>query len=165
MRSPAVARFGAVLLTSTVICTPDWESHAVPPIISGLSLAGTSLRINVTSDVGITNQIQTITDLDSGNWSVLTNLMVSQSNYWFEETVTGSQSLRFYRVLALPASNPNPGAPADMVLIPAGTFEMGDTFYEGATYELPVHSVYVSAVYMDKFEVSKGLWDRVKTWS
>jgi formylglycine-generating enzyme required for sulfatase activity len=52
-----------------------------------------------------------------------------------------------------------------MVLIPAGIFEMGDTFSEGAYYELPLHSVYVSAFYMDKFEVTKGLWDQVRNWS
>jgi formylglycine-generating enzyme required for sulfatase activity len=165
MRAPVVERFGEVLFISLLVCTPDWETEAVPPSISSLSLAGTSLRINITSDVGITNQIQTTPDLGLGDWSVVTNLMVNQSNYWFEETVSGSHGLRFYRVLALPVSHPTGGAPATMVLIPAGIFEMGDTFYEGATYELPVHSVDVSAFYMDKFEVSKGLWDRVRTWS
>ena len=165
MRPLAPARFGAVLLISLLVCIPDWEGEAGPPLISNLSVTGTSLRINITSDVGITNQIQTTPDLSSGNWSVVTNLMVNQSNYWFNDTVSGSGTPRFYRVLALPVPNPTPGAPADMVLIPAGTFEMGDTFNEGATYELPVHDVYVSAFYMDKFEVSKGLWDQVRTWS
>jgi formylglycine-generating enzyme required for sulfatase activity len=44
-------------------------------------------------------------------------------------------------------------ATLDMVLIPAGSFDMGDTFNEGESHELPVHSVYVSAFYMDKYEV------------
>ena len=110
MKPLAPARFGAVLLISLLVCIPEWESQAVPPLISSLSVAGTSLRINITSDVGITNQIQTTPDLSLGNWSVVTNVMVNQSNYWFNDTVSASGTPRFYRVLALPASNPNPGA-------------------------------------------------------
>ena len=164
MRPPAVEQFGALLLCSGLVCLPCGELNAVPPVISSLALAGTSLRINITSEVGVTNQIQTTPDLSSGSWSVVTNLMVGQANYWFEDRAS-TQEPRFYRVLALPVSNPTDAVPANMALIPAGIFQMGDTFYEGATYELPVHSVDVSAFYMDKFEVSKGLWDRVKSWS
>jgi hypothetical protein len=54
------------------------------------------------------------------------------------------------------------GKMTGMVLIPAGNFTMGDSFAEGQTNELPVHTVYVSAFYMDKYEVSKALWDDVK---
>ena len=50
-------------------------------------------------------------------------------------------------------------APQNMALIPAGTFQMGDAFNEGTSAELPVHSVYVSAFYMDKTEVSKASWE------
>ena len=53
----------------------------------------------------------------------------------------------------------------DMVLIPAGSFQMGDAFNEGDSDELPVHTVYVSAFHMDKFEVTKALWDEVATWA
>jgi formylglycine-generating enzyme required for sulfatase activity len=69
---------------------------------------------------------------------------------------------RFYRVVA--HAEAAIGAPAGMALIPAGNFEMGDTFSEGESYEVPVHTVYVSAFYMGKYEVSKGLWDQVKGW-
>ena len=63
---------------------------------------------------------------------------------------------RFFRFVAeFPA-----GGPAGMGLIPAGTFQMGDTFNEGEPDELPVHS----AFYMDKYEVTKALWVGVKAW-
>ena len=52
-----------------------------------------------------------------------------------------------------------------MVLIPAGTFQMGDSFNEGESDERPVHTVYVSAFYMDKYEVTKALWDEVASWA
>ncbi|MCR4404608.1 MAG: formylglycine-generating enzyme family protein [Candidatus Acetothermia bacterium] len=52
-----------------------------------------------------------------------------------------------------------------MVLIPAGSFEMGDSFGEGDPDERPVHKVFVSAFYMDKYEVTKALWDEVANWA
>ena len=55
--------------------------------------------------------------------------------------------------------------PANMALIPAGSFQMGDTFNEGESNELPLHMVYVSTFYMDKYEVTKALWDEVYQWA
>lgn len=52
-----------------------------------------------------------------------------------------------------------------MSLIPAGNFAMGDAFAEGSAGELPVHTVNVSAFRMDKFEVTKALWDHVAAWA
>ncbi len=65
----------------------------------------------------------------------------------------------FYRV----RGEPNP--PAGMVLIPAGESQMGDTFSEGLLHERPVHTVYVSAFYMDRTEVTKAQWDEVYQWA
>jgi len=64
---------------------------------------------------------------------------------------------------AIQAGSPSP--PAGMVLIPAGSFEMGDNFNEGYSDERPVHTVMVSGFYMDKFEVTKELWDEVADWA
>ncbi len=50
------------------------------------------------------------------------------------------------------------GAP--MVLIPAGEFQMGDAFNEGRDYELPVHTVYVDAFYMDVYEVTNARYHK-----
>ena len=52
-----------------------------------------------------------------------------------------------------------------MALIPAGSFMMGDSFNESWSADLPVHSVYVSALYMDKFDVTKALWDGGYQWA
>jgi formylglycine-generating enzyme required for sulfatase activity len=69
----------------------------------------------------------------------------------------------FYRVWGTPPST-NPPAPANMVLIPAGPFTMGDSL-DGDSWSLPLHTVEVSAFYMDKFEVAKALWDEVRVWA
>jgi formylglycine-generating enzyme len=55
--------------------------------------------------------------------------------------------------------------PPGMVLIPAGSFTMGDTTGDGFSNEGPTHTVYVSAFYMDKYEVTKTLWDEVYSWA
>lgn len=67
-----------------------------------------------------------------------------------------------YRVVAMAT---NPPAPADMVLIPAGSFVMGDTFGEGDGCEVPLHAVSVSAFYIGASEVTKAQWDRVFIWA
>jgi formylglycine-generating enzyme required for sulfatase activity len=56
-------------------------------------------------------------------------------------------------------------APSGMALIPAGSFTMGDTFGEGYSDELPLQSVYVSAFYMDEYDVTEALWAQVYNWA
>jgi len=57
------------------------------------------------------------------------------------------------------------GNSQSMVLIPAGTFEMGDTFNDGDAREKPVHTVSVSAFLMDTCEVPYRTWREVHAWS
>jgi formylglycine-generating enzyme required for sulfatase activity len=52
-----------------------------------------------------------------------------------------------------------------MVLIRAGSFQMGDTIGDGNSDERSVHRVYVSSFCMDKHEVTKALWDEVYAWA
>jgi formylglycine-generating enzyme required for sulfatase activity len=71
---------------------------------------------------------------------------------------------RFYRQVNMPPP------PLNMALIPAGPFEMGDALGDsvgesGTSRERPVHTVNLSAFYMDKFEVTKRLWDEVTLWA
>lgn len=47
----------------------------------------------------------------------------------------------------------DPPAPEDMVLIPGGTFQMGDSL-DGLSPALPVHSVTLSPFYMGQYEVT-----------
>ena len=54
------------------------------------------------------------------------------------------------------------------VLIPAGSFLMGDPFgdcVDCLNGETPVHSVYVSSFYMDRYPVTKALWQEVYNWA
>jgi formylglycine-generating enzyme len=116
-------------------------------------------RLTIQSDLGSINQIQYSTNLGQTNWTVLTNLVVTASPYWFVDVAAPPAPFRFYRVMVLNS------APNNMALIPAGSFTMGDTFSEGDSDELPLHTVNVSAFYMDKYEVTKALWDDVYVWA
>jgi formylglycine-generating enzyme required for sulfatase activity len=44
----------------------------------------------------------------------------------------------------------------DLVLVPAGSFKMGDNFGDGEPRERPVHVVYLDAYYIGKTEVTNG---------
>lgn len=65
---------------------------------------------------------------------------------------------------SVPADPPEYRA-VEVVLIPAGSFQMGDAFNEDSTDERPVRTVMVSAFAMDKYEVTKALWDEVASWA
>ncbi|MCB1132201.1 MAG: SUMF1/EgtB/PvdO family nonheme iron enzyme, partial [Verrucomicrobiae bacterium] len=66
-------------------------------------------------------------------------------------------------------TDPNvpPQPTGEFALIPAGTFQMGDQSdpLVGYSHELPVHSVYVSAFYMGRYEVTHQLWENVRAWA
>ena len=52
-----------------------------------------------------------------------------------------------------------------MCCIPGGMFTMGDTFGEGWANESPLHDVYISAFYMDKYEISNEKVREVLQWA
>ena len=51
-----------------------------------------------------------------------------------------------------------------MSYIPEGQFQMGDTYNEGNTDELPVHKVFVSAFYIGTYNVTYELFDSIRKW-
>lgn len=57
------------------------------------------------------------------------------------------------------------GEPDGMVLIPAGEFQMGDTFGDGHTDERPRHPVYVDAFYIDTYEVTNQQYCDGLNWA
>ena len=55
-----------------------------------------------------------------------------------------------------PGTEPPTEPPEGMVLIPAGTFQMGSDDEEARTDEQPVHTVHLDAFYMDVYEVTNA---------
>ena len=54
--------------------------------------------------------------------------------------------------------------PVGMDLIPAGSFQIGDAI-DDMVSAMPVHTVTLSAFYLDRYEVTKALWDEVYVWA
>ncbi len=61
--------------------------------------------------------------------------------------------------------DPNPCIPPGMVCVPAGEFEMGDSFDEGDSDERPVHTVYLSPYYIDTYEVTNQQYCDGLNWA
>ena len=118
----------------------------VATTITGLSVDGYITWTN--SPTNATFTIQTTQSLPAGtNWVDYLQVPVTSA-------VTAQ---RIY----------DPSPPSGMALIPAGSLTMGNCMdpSEGGSGELPLHTVYVSAFYMDKYLVTKSLWDSVYQWA
>ena len=110
----------------------------------------------------LTNYVlQSTTNLTSPSWLTVSNVVPVLVNNSFTVTVTNTARARFFRLY----NTNTPTVPAGMALIPAGSFTMGDTFNEGWSGELPLHTVNVSAFYMDTNLVSYALWQQVYNWA
>jgi formylglycine-generating enzyme required for sulfatase activity len=122
----------------------------------------------------------------SRSW-LITLLATNVSDSAFRIRMLGSpailQSPAQANALAAPATGP---VSRGMALVPAGPFEMGNVFPVGEVIsepppgavqigsnrdqllatspEHPVHTVQVGAFYMDKFEVTRELFDEVRRW-
>ena len=152
-----IMAFAAAALLAVAARTPAQTPPAtvVPQLYLGY------LGLTITGAVGSNYLVQCVTDLaQSNNWQTLTNFALPGSPYLWVDTSGAATNHRYYRVVA-----PSPYVPAGMVLIPAGPFVMGDTFGEGWSDELPLHTNYVSAFYMDTNLVSYALWQQVYGWA
>ena len=63
------------------------------------------------------------------------------------------------------ASQADPSTYLPMAIIPAGEFQMGDTFAEGASTERPVHAIYVDAFFVDRTEVTNQQYVDALNWA
>jgi formylglycine-generating enzyme required for sulfatase activity len=135
---------------------PELLAQTAEPKIEDIALVP---RLTIRSELGVTNVIEYAEALATNQWHVLTNLVVTNTPY-FVVDLTGQSTQRFYRVVIPGDTNTFIG----MALIPVGSFTMGDNL-DGDTNALPLHTVYVSGFYMDKYLVTKALWDSVYVWA
>jgi hypothetical protein len=77
-------------------------AQAAVPVVTEIVMVP---RLTIQSDLGITNQIQYSSDLSATNWTILTNVTVVQSPYWFLDVAAPPAPRRFYRVVALNQAN------------------------------------------------------------
>jgi len=116
----------------------------------------------------------TITAFSANGYVTWTNIPTN-ATFTVQTAVSLVGPSNWVDYIQVPVTNPttthrlyDPNPPAGMALIPAGGFTMGATTnmgHEGYPDDTPQHSVYVSAFYMDKYEVTKALWDDVYNWA
>ena len=124
------------------------------PVITSFSGNGVLVCSNLAAgSVAVVEWASSVAGPWTNNWAGL-GAVTADANGKIQVSVP-----MFYRVRSTNS------APSGMALIPAGSFTMGDCMGDGYTSELPLHSVYVSAFYMDKYPVTKSLWDEVYNWA
>ena len=116
-------------------------------------------RLTIQGEVGATNVIEYAEALATNQWTVLTNVVVSQNPYVVVDT-TAAVSNRFYRLVILGATNVTTG----MVWINPGTFTMGSPTNEvdRNDNEGPQTQVTISkGFWMSQHETTQGEYQSV----
>jgi sulfatase modifying factor 1 len=131
----------------------------------GITAAGN--RSVLSWPVSVTNVfLQSSTKLHAPAWVAVSNTIPVTVSNLVTVTITNQPGTRLFRLFG---TNTTLG----LALIPAGSFAMGDSSNDaavsltdtpGAT-NVPVHTVSVSAFYMDVYDVTPLLWSQVYLWA
>ena len=123
---------------------------------------GETIALTFNSELGMTYRVEISPSLGAGRWA---DAGISAEGDGSESTLhlpaAGLGGTHYFRVSAAIAP------PTGFVLIPAGTFQMGDALNDHPERAglLPVHPVEVSAFLMQAKETTKAEWDEVHTWA
>jgi formylglycine-generating enzyme len=127
-----------------------------PPVLTITREGASSVRLSwAATAAGFS--LQSKTSASGGDWHMISG-QAAEDEGEFRVLVPLRNQGQFFRLAT------DSGINSSMALIPAGPFEMGDSFNEGHSNERPVHTVYVSAFSMGRTEVTKEWWDEVRTW-
>jgi formylglycine-generating enzyme required for sulfatase activity len=128
---------------------PEWKTHIRPSatpepgvVIRFPTLPGKSYSVHASTDLIEWQELR---------WLTGTGGVMSHSE------PRGSHTSRFFKVEAI-------DAPPEFALIPARSFTMGDSIDGDPWGDASPVTVQVSAFFMGKYEVTKTLWDEVRTW-
>ena len=176
-------RDGAALLCLLLFCGANYATAGAPPVVSNVRAAqraGTqlvdiyydladpgsaSLAITVlVSTNGGASYTLPATSFSGSGWG---NAVAPGSNKQITWNAGADWSGQYSANVRFRVTADDAAAPSGMTLIPAGSFTMGNCMSpsEGDSYELPLHTVYVSAFYMDTNLVSYMLWQQVYQWA
>jgi formylglycine-generating enzyme len=139
-----------------IFCGPSVALAAEAPQLA-IQMQGKTAVITITGEAGTPLEIESRDSFStSKTWSFLAYLELPQATYLWTDSTSDSTSQRFYRAVVVPTN---------MVLIPEGSFQMGDNFAESYLDERPTHSVYISTFYIDRHETTKAGWDFIYNWA
>jgi formylglycine-generating enzyme required for sulfatase activity len=151
----------SALLASAICAIMAVEAQSAPPVITSISEDGQiewSGSLNTNARYSI-QWAASLLDPWHNSFQSIHNIEAHV------DTTFAAKVPLFYRVV-MTTSPP----PSGMVLIDAGEFAMGNSYPNEAAQpwypgEVPVHSVLLDSFYIDRYEVSKTLWDRVYSWA
>ncbi len=146
---------------SALALATDPAVQAAAPVITSFSGNGVLVCSNLApASVAVVEWASSATGPWTNNWAGL-EAVTADANGKIQVSVP-----MFYRVRGTNSVSPGT-VPSGMVLIPAGSFTMGNCMNpgEGAYDELPLHTVNVSAFYADTNLVSYTLWTSVYQWA
>ncbi len=153
----------SVLCTITIGLTPSITTQPASTTITSGSTA--TLSVVATGTAPLSYQWYqgavgtTTTPVGTNSASFTTPALTATTTYWVSvSNSAGGVNSTLATVTVEDAAH------SDMALIPAGSFTMGRTSGDTDMDAPPAVSVTVSAFYMGKYEVTKALWDEVRTW-
>lgn len=155
----AVANFYRMRLSTVTAPT-----IATQPVSVAINSGGSTTLAVAASGEGLSYQwyegIVGVTDtpVGTGEASFTTPALTTSATYWVR--VSNSAGSTDSDAVTVTVTAP---VPAGMALIPAGSFTMGRTSGDIDANAPPV-SVTVSAFLIAELEVTKALWDEVRTW-
>ncbi len=185
MKSGMDSRLGRPISLAAIflLILSQVTAHAAPPVVSNVRAAqrpGTHLvdiyynvsdadgnspvtvYVHISADGGTTWNLPVFTLAGAVGPGV--TLGNDRHIVWNAGTDWPGQFNNQCRVRIVADDHTAPPAPNGMAYIPGGAFQMGDAFNEGEIDELPVHTVFISAFFMDKNLVGRELWTEVRTW-
>lgn len=119
---------------------------------------GLTISVRASADAGATYDVVPVASVSGDTQVQATSTYQSGSVTWTAGLDWPSQYSSQMKLKLEALDNPG-GTPADMVLIPAGSFQMGFDAVD------PSISVSTSAFYMGKHEVTWELWQAVYQWA
>jgi formylglycine-generating enzyme required for sulfatase activity/serine/threonine protein kinase len=114
---------------------------------------GPGTEYDVLGQVEQGDQLEIVTRTEGGDW-LQVRLTDGKEGWVSVQLVEVGGGVTGIPVAAVIPLTPTPSAPLDMVHVPAGEFIMGSD--EGDRNEQPVHTVYLDAFYIDKYEVTNA---------
>jgi formylglycine-generating enzyme required for sulfatase activity len=162
--SNPVGDVNSSLVTVTVGTPPSITTQPASSAITSGSTA--TLTVTATGTAPLSYQWYqgavgtTTTPIGTNSASFTTPALTATTSYWVKVSNSAGNVNSSLVTVTVGSSTQ-----ADLALIPAGSFQMGDNLDGNPDANSPVVSVTVSAFYIGKTEMKKGLWDDVRTWA
>jgi formylglycine-generating enzyme required for sulfatase activity len=130
---------------------------AETPLQLAIQMQGKTAGVTITGEPGTPLEMEYLDEFSAtNNWRFLAYIELPQASFLWMDPASPAASQRFYRAVKVPTN---------MVLIPEGRFQIGDTFAESYADERPAHSVFISTFYIDRHETTKARWDFIYNWA